>query len=133
MRWRARFRMAMLTLFRREGETTRLNDELNFHLEQQVAENLAKGMTSEEARCAALRAFGNPTQLRDEARDTWRENLGRDLRYGARTLRRSRGFALVAIVVVALGIGATTSLFTMVRAVLLKPLPFRDAGKLVMV
>ena len=137
MRWRARFRMAMLTLFRREGETARLNDELNFHLEQQVAENLAKSMTPEEARCAALRAFGNPTHLRDEARDTWNwnwlETLGRDLRYGARTLRRSPGFALVAIMVVALGIGATTSLFTMVRAVLLKPLPFRDAGKLVMV
>ncbi|HEX3968170.1 MAG TPA: ABC transporter permease [Edaphobacter sp.] len=137
MRWFERFRMAVLMLFRRRNETARLNDELQFHLEQQIAENTAKGMSPEEARSAALRRFGNPTLVRDQARSMWSWNwleVGlRDLRYGARTLSRSPGFAIIAILVMALGIGATTSLFTIVRSVLLKPLPFRDPGKLVMV
>src|ERR1700761_9256874 len=137
MRWMEQFRMAMLMLFRRQSETTRLGDELQFHLDQQIKENLARGMTAEEARFAALRAFGNPAQLRDEARASWSwnglEKFVRDLRYGVRTLRRAPGFALTAILVMALGIGATTSLFTIVRAVLLKPLPFRDPDNLVMV
>src|SRR3984957_2356400 len=137
MRWNEQFRMAMLMLFRRKAETARLNDELAFHLDQQVKENIAGGAAPEEARYAALRTFGNPTQLREEARSSWRwnwlEKFVRDLRYGARTLARSPGFAFTAILVMALGIGATTSLFTIVRSVLLKPLPFRDPGKLVMV
>ena len=137
MRWIERFRMAVLMLFRREHETARLNDELQFHIEQQVKENLAAGMSPKEARAAALRKFGNPTLVRDQARSMWSWNwleiCARDIRYGARTLARSPGFSLIAILVMALGIGATTSLFTIVRAVLLKPLPFRDPGKLVMV
>jgi predicted permease len=137
MRWLDRLRMAMLTLFRRQTQTARLDRELQFHLDQQVKENIAKGLGPDEARYAALRAFGNPTQLRDDARSNWSwnwlEKFLRDLRYGARTLTRSPGFALTAILVMALGIGATTSLFTIVRSVLLKPLPFRDPDKLVMV
>ena len=137
MRWLERFRMAMLMLFRRKTQNARLNDELAFHLDQQVKENIARGLAPDEARYAALRAFGNPTALGDEARSSWSwnwlEKFLRDLRYGARTLTRSPGFALTAILVMALGIGATTSLFTIVRAVLLKPLPFRDPDKLVMV
>src|ERR1700744_4359319 len=137
MRWIDRFRMAVLMLFRRQSETARLDNELQFHLDQQIKENIAKGFTADEARYAALRAFGNPTQLRDQARSSWSwnwlEKLLRDLRYGARTLTRSPGFSGTAILVMALGIGATTSLFTIVRAVLLKPLPFRDPDKLVMV
>ena len=137
MRWFERSRMAVLSLFRRERETARLNDELQFHLEQQVSENIAKGMSPAEARSAALRKFGNPALLRDQARSTWSWNWVetgvRDVRYGVRTLARSPGFALIAILVMALGIGATTSLFTIVRAVLLKPLPFRDPNNLVMV
>ena len=137
MRWFERFRMAMLMLFRRQAQTARLNDELAFHLEQQIKENIARGLAPDEARYAALRTFGNPTLLGDEARSSWSwnwlEKLLRDLRYGARTLTRSPGFSVTAILVMALGIGATTSLFTIVRAVLLKPLPFRDPDKLVMV
>src|ERR1700744_1711053 len=137
MRWFERSRMAVLSLFRRERETARLNDELQFHLEQQVSENIAKGMSPAEARSAALRKFGNPALLRDQARSTWSWNWVetgvRDVRYGVRALARSPGFALIAILVMALGIGATTSLFTIVRAVLLKPLPFRDPNNLVMV
>jgi predicted permease len=137
MRWFDRFRMTVLMLFRRGRETELLNDELQFHLEQQVLENVSNGMSPEEARFAAMRQFGNPTLIREEARSVWSwnwlEQTVRDLRYGARTLGRSPGFALIAIVVMALGIGTTTSLFTIVRAVLLRPLPFRDPGKLVMV
>src|SRR6476661_9059057 len=136
MRWVERFRMAMLMLFRRKSETERLNQELDFHLEQQIAENISLGMEPEQARFAALRLFGNPALLREEARTSWSwnwlESAWRDLRYGGRTLMRTPGFSLVAILVMALGIGATTSLFTIVRSVLLKPLPFREADKLVM-
>ena len=136
MRWVERFRMAMLMLFRRKAETERLNRELEFHLEQQIAENVGGGMEPEQARLAALRLFGNPTLLHEEARSSWSwnwlESAGRDLRYGSRTLLRTPGFSLTAILVMALGIGATTSLFTIVRSVLLKPLPFREADKLVM-
>jgi predicted permease len=137
MRWWERFRMSILMLFRRKREAARLNAELEFHLEQQIAENVANGMAPEEARFAALRLFGNPVMMREEARSFWSwnglENLWRDIRYGLRTLRRSPSFSATAILVMALGIGASTSLFTIVRSVLLKPLPFRDPGKLVMV
>jgi len=137
MRWLERFRMATLMLFRRQQQTARLNAELQFHLDLQVKENIAHGLSPEEAHYAALRTFGNPALLRDQARSSWSWNwlqkLLRDLRYGVRTLSRSPGFSLTAILVMALGIGATASLFTIVRAVLLKPLPFRDPDKLVMV
>jgi len=131
------FGVKILSLFRRNREDERLNAELQFHLEQQIAENRAKGMDPVEAREAALRKFGNPTLLREEARTTWSwnwmEKTWRDIRYGTKTLARSPGFSVVAVLVMALGIGCTTSLFTIVRSVLLKPLPFRDPGKLVMV
>jgi len=136
MRWMEQLRMKAVMLFRRKAATVRLNQEIQFHLEQQVVENLAAGMEPAEARSAALRLFGNPTLLSDEARSTWGwgwlEKTWRDLRYGLRTLRRAPGFGLIAIVVMALGIGATTSLFTLVRSVLLRPLPFHEPNKLVM-
>lgn len=137
MRWMDRVRMALRTIVHRGRQTELLSDELEFHLQQQIAENVSRGMPAEEARAAALRSFGNPTLLRDEARAEWSwnwlERMVRDVRYGARTLGRSPGFTLTAVVVMALCIGATTSLFTVVRSVLLKPLPFRDPANLVAV
>jgi len=137
MRWAQRFRMAVLMLFSRKSEIDRLNGEVQFHLDQQIAENIGAGMPPDEARAAALRLFGNPTLLQEEARSTWSwnwlEGLWRDARYGLRTLLRSPSFSVTAVLVMALGIGASTSLFTIVRSVLLKPLPFRDPNKLVMV
>ena len=137
MRWWERLRMSLLMLFGRKREAARLSAELEFHLEQQIAENVGRGMAPEEARTAALRLFGNPTVLREEARSSWSwnwlESLWRDARYGMRTLVRAPSFSVTAILVMALGIGASTSLFTIVRSVLLKPLAFRDPGKLVMV
>ena len=137
MRWLQQLRMKALMLFGRRNAAVRLDQELQFHLEQQVAENLDAGMEPSEARSAALRLFGNPTLLREEAQSSWSwSSLGkvwRDLRYGARTLRRSLGFTTLAVTVMALGIGATTSLFTIVHSVLLNPLPFAEPDKLVMV
>src|SRR6478672_7677711 len=79
-----------------------LDDEIQFHLERHIAENVAAGMSPEEARRAALRAFGNPALVRDQARATWNwawlESLLRDARYSARTLVRTPGFAAVAVV-----------------------------------
>ena len=136
MRWLAELRMRIGMLFGRGKAGVRLDDELRDHLERQVAENIAAGMNGEEARYAALRTFGNPALLREQARTTWSwqwlESLARDVRFGARSLRRSPGFSLIAIAVMALCIGATTSLFTVVRSVLMRPLPFRDPGRLVM-
>ena len=129
-----RFWMRIRMLFTRRRAAAQLDDELAFHLERQIAENRAAGMSPAEARTAALRLFGNPAVLRDQARATWSwssaESLLRDLRYSARTLRRTPGFTLVAILVMALGIGANVALFTVVRGVLLRPLPFQDPNRL---
>jgi putative ABC transport system permease protein len=136
MRWLAQLRMRIQMLFGRGRAAARLDDELQFHLERQIAENLAAGMNADEARYAALRSFGNPALLRDQARATWSwtslELLLRDVRYGARTLKRTPGFAAIAILVIALGIGANVALFTIVRSVLLKPLPFKEPDRLFM-
>jgi putative ABC transport system permease protein len=122
-------------LFTRGHAGTRLEDELRFHLERQIAENLAAGMSPEEARYAAMRAFGNPALLRDQARATWSwtwlESFARDFGYGVRTLTRTPGFAIIAVVVMSLGIGANIALFTIVRGVLLKPLPYSHPEQLV--
>ena len=135
MRWFDRLRMKARTLFGRGAQGARLDAELEFHLERQIAENLAAGMSADEARFAALRAFGNPGLLREQTRLTWSwgalESLGHDVRYGVRTLLRAPGFAWMAIVVMALGIGANVALFTVVRSLLLKPLPYKDSEQLV--
>ncbi len=137
MRWVDRLRMAMVSLFWRRRATERLDAEMRFHLEQEVAERVQAGVTPDEARRAAMREFGNPAVLRDEARRNWSwgwlETMLRDVRFGARSLGRSKGFSITAIGVMALCIGATTCLFTVVRAVLLRPLPFRDPERLVVV
>ncbi len=113
-----------------------LERELQSDLELEEEEQLERGLSPEEAHRAALRAFGNPTLIREHTRAVWSwnrlENLLRDLRVGLRTLFRSPGFSIIAVVVMALCIGAATSLFTVTRSILLKPLPFRDPEGLVM-
>jgi predicted permease len=136
MRLVTKLSMQLRMLFSRAEKDAQLRRELHFHLEQQIAENHASGMTPEEARKAAVRTFGNPGLLREQTRATWSwsalELVLRDFRYGMRTLLRTPSFTVIAILVMALGIGANVALFTLVRAVLLRPLPFRDPGKLVM-
>jgi len=130
-------RMRIRMLLRRGRESRRLDAELRYHLDRQTAENIAAGMSAEDARRAALRAFGNPTLLREQSRESWSwngvESLVRDLRYGLRTLLRTPGFSVIAALVMALGIGACFALFTVVRGVLLKPLPFKNPDQLLMI
>src|SRR3989440_2380446 len=135
MRWLEKIRMRLDMLFHRRREVQRLDAELNFHLEQQIAEKIAAGMSPDEARYAARRAFGNPTLLREQTRETWSWNgvemVLQNMRIGVRTLARTPGFACISILVIAIGIGANVALFTVVRSVLLKPLPFREPGRLI--
>ena len=130
-------RMRMRALFGRRTETARLGDELEFHLEQQIAENIAAGMSGDQARAAALRAFGNPALLREQTRVTWGwgwlESVARDARFVALAIQRKPGFALTVVGTLALGIGAAAAMFTVVDHVLLRPLPYRDASRLVMI
>jgi len=113
-----------------------LERELRSDLELEEEEQQERGISREEARYAALRALGNPTLIHEQTRAAWSwnwlESLARDLRISLRTLLRTPGFAVIAILVMALGIGANVALFTVVRGVLLKPLPFQDPNRLVM-
>src|ERR1700677_2213455 len=124
-----------MTFWQSKKKDADLERELRSDLELEEEEQQERGMSPEEARYAALRAFGNPTVIREHTRAVWSwnamENLLRDLKIGVRTLFRSPGFSIIAVLVMALCIGATTSLFTVMRSVLLKPLPFRDPGRLI--
>lgn len=129
--------MSWRKFFRRKRADADLIGEIESYVAEETAENRLRGMTEEEAKRQARIKFGNPVVVREAL---WRQNtiplldsLGRDLRYAARTLLRRPGFSLIAIGVMALCIGATTSLFTVVRSVLLRPLPFRDPARLVMI
>jgi hypothetical protein len=114
-----------------------LERELQSDLELEEEEQRECGLSPDEARHAALRAFGNPTLIREHTRDVWSwnglENLLRNLKISVRTLYRSPGFSLIAVLVMALCIGAATSLFTVAQSVLLRPLPFRDPERLLMI
>jgi macrolide transport system ATP-binding/permease protein len=111
--------------------------EIQSDLDLEEEEQRERGVSAEEARHAAMRAFGNTTLISEQTRSVWSwnelENLLRDLRIGVRTLFRSPGFSVLAVLVMALCLGATTALFSVVRGVLLEPLPFRDPTRLVMV
>jgi predicted permease len=137
MRWFDLFAMKVAMLFGRRRAGAQLDEELRFHLDRQIAENRAAGMSAEQARSAALRNFGNPALLREQTREKWSwsgaEQFLREVRYGVRTLGRTPGFTIIAVLVMALGIGANVALFTVVRGVLLRPLPFPDSQRLMMV
>jgi len=111
-----------------------LDDELRFHFDQQVAENLAAGMTPEHARLAARRAIGGMAQIREECRDArrtaWLTDFVRDFEYALRTLRRTPAFTVTVILTLGLGIGANTAIFSIADAVMLRRLPVREPERL---
>jgi predicted permease len=126
--------MNLRRFFRRWRSDAEFLQEIDTYLTEEIAENKARGMSPEEARRQAHLKFGNPQRVRE---NLWQQNtiitidiLWRELKYGVRTLARTPGFAAIAILVMALGIGGNIALFTVVRNVLLKPLPYRDADRL---
>jgi predicted permease len=126
--------MSWRRFFRRKQSDTELAQEVDHYLAEEMNENLAQGLSADEARRRAYLKFGNPQQVRESVwqKNTFSlfDNLLRDLKYCARTLTKSPGFAVVAILVMALGIGANIALFTVVRSVLLNPLPYHEPGRL---
>lgn len=124
-----------VALFRIKTLDDDLDEELRGHIELAIEEHRSRGMSEQQARTAALRAFGGVSQIRERYRVQrglpWLEQIAVDIRYATRQLGRSPGFALTAILTLALGIGATASVFSVVDAVLLKPYSFRDPERLV--
>lgn len=133
--WLATARLKVKALVKRRQLDRDFEAELQFHLAMREEKNKGECASADAARESAHRKFGNALSLKERCREMWMlvslESLWRDLRYAARTFVRTPGFTSVVVLVMALGIGANTALFTVLRAVLLRPLPFAQADRLV--
>jgi putative ABC transport system permease protein len=122
---------------RRDALDREISQELQSHIDQEIEHRQKQGMSAEEARRTALRDFGGVQRVREEVQDargmTFWDVLWQDARFGLRSLRRSPGYLLAAVTILALGIGANTAMFSVIRGVLLKPLPFRDQERIALV
>ena len=134
MRWMDRLRARLRSLVQRRRVEQDLDAELRFHLDQQIAENLAVGMSPEDARVSALRSVGSVTLIKEQCRDSLGLRLideaRQDLRYAFTSFSRTPGFTATAVVTLALGIGASAAVFSAVDTALVKPLPFPDPDHL---
>jgi predicted permease len=137
MRWRQELSFIIRRLIHRRRAERELDEEIRAHLEMEVEQNVADGMSPEDARLAARRSFGSVALVKEDSRAMWGfgalEILWQDLRYGARMLLKRKGFTAVASLTLALGVGANAAVFSVISAVLIRSLPFADADRLVMI
>jgi putative ABC transport system permease protein len=136
MYWLRLLRTRLRGLLRKKSVEREMEEELRFHVRMRAEENVRRGMTPDEAERAALVSFGQVSRVKEYCRDFkgggLLETLLKDIRFGARTLGKNRGFTLVAVLTLALGIGANTAIFSVVEAVLLRALPYPDADRVVL-
>jgi predicted permease len=123
-------------LWKKDALDQNINDELHAHIEMRANDSVASGMSSDEARYDAQKRFGNATLMKERTRDAdifaWLESIAQDIRFGVRTLCKNPGFTAVAVLTLALGIGANTAIFSLIDALLLRSLPVRDPQELVL-